>query len=319
MGPGTADLGFRFGLHSGPVTGGVLRGDRARFQLFGDTVNTAARIESSGLKGKIHISEATADILTASGKGHWIVKRPEMIVAKGKGEMQTYWADPQTADALSTTTGHSEATHAGAVGNFDEDYTRLVDWGAEKYKGLVQQIVSGKTKSPKETSSKSLVGKKQIEAHSGADGECYVLDEVNDIIEFPTGVSKSKNPRLSVALDQAVIDQIQDFLETIASMHRKHPFHNFHHASHVAMSVVKRTYKCSFANCHIFISSIYVHHECLGATILKIYSFSTFGFIFLNSAQSSQRYGTGSSFDRRQPSRLRSANTACVHLFGIHS
>ena len=42
LGPDTGDLAVRIGLHSGPVTAGVLRGERARFQLFGDTMNTAA-------------------------------------------------------------------------------------------------------------------------------------------------------------------------------------------------------------------------------------------------------------------------------------
>ena len=40
LGPGTGDLSMRFGLNSGAVTAGVLRGDKSRFQLFGDTVNT---------------------------------------------------------------------------------------------------------------------------------------------------------------------------------------------------------------------------------------------------------------------------------------
>jgi class 3 adenylate cyclase len=40
LGPGTADLSLRLGLHSGPTIAGVLRGEKARFQLFGDTVGS---------------------------------------------------------------------------------------------------------------------------------------------------------------------------------------------------------------------------------------------------------------------------------------
>lgn len=69
LGPGTADLSMRFGIHSGPVTAGVIRSQNARFQLFGDTVNTAARMESNGIAGMIHISEETAEQLVAHGKG----------------------------------------------------------------------------------------------------------------------------------------------------------------------------------------------------------------------------------------------------------
>lgn len=59
LGPGTADLGIRIGLHSGPVTAGVLRGEKARFQLFGDTMNTGKFIEAFELacisKNHLHI------------------------------------------------------------------------------------------------------------------------------------------------------------------------------------------------------------------------------------------------------------------------
>jgi len=53
---------MRFGLHSGPVTAGVLRGEKCRFQLFGDTVNTCARLESTGMKNMIQLSEDTANL-----------------------------------------------------------------------------------------------------------------------------------------------------------------------------------------------------------------------------------------------------------------
>jgi class 3 adenylate cyclase len=94
LGSETLHLAMRVGLHSGPVTAGVLRGEKARFQLFGDTMNTAARMESNSARNRIHVSEATANLLIEAGKSSWVTKRQDdTVVAKGKGEMQTYWVE----------------------------------------------------------------------------------------------------------------------------------------------------------------------------------------------------------------------------------
>lgn len=77
LGPDTGDLSMRIGMHSGPVTAGVLRGERSRFQLFGDTMNTAARMESNGIRDKIQVSQDTADLLIAAGKANWLTQRSE--------------------------------------------------------------------------------------------------------------------------------------------------------------------------------------------------------------------------------------------------
>ena len=91
LGPGTTDLALRVGIHSGPVTGGVLRGLRGRFQLFGDAMNTASRMETNSKKNQIHVSQETADLLMKAGKESWLQKREDKIIAKGKGQMETYW------------------------------------------------------------------------------------------------------------------------------------------------------------------------------------------------------------------------------------
>jgi len=54
-------------------------------------MNTTARIETGGAPNRIHISQETAELLSAAGKAKWLTKREDAIVAKDKGELQTYW------------------------------------------------------------------------------------------------------------------------------------------------------------------------------------------------------------------------------------
>ncbi|KAL7569519.1 hypothetical protein ACA910_013893 [Epithemia clementina (nom. ined.)] len=112
MGPDTGELRLRCGMHSGAVTAGVLRGDKSRFQLFGDTVNTAARMESTGVSNRIQVSQKTADLLRDAGKGEWLTARSDIVEAKGKGRLQTYWVEPGTGYAVShsRTTGTEDQT-----------------------------------------------------------------------------------------------------------------------------------------------------------------------------------------------------------------
>lgn len=82
-------LRMRVGFHSGGVVAGVIRADKGRFQLFGDTVNTASRMESTGVPTKIQVSAASAALLEAAGT-HVLEYRGK-VAAKGKGEVDTYW------------------------------------------------------------------------------------------------------------------------------------------------------------------------------------------------------------------------------------
>ena len=80
-----ADLEVRIGIASGPVVGGVIGRQRLLFDLWGDTVNLASRMESSGVPGRIQVSEATRDLLA----DHCDFERREVDV-KGFGRLTTY-------------------------------------------------------------------------------------------------------------------------------------------------------------------------------------------------------------------------------------
>jgi hypothetical protein len=59
-------------------------------------------MESTGSANRIQVSQKTADLLTADGKGRWLTPREDRIDAKGKGNMQTYWVERRRGGSQSS-------------------------------------------------------------------------------------------------------------------------------------------------------------------------------------------------------------------------
>jgi Amt family ammonium transporter len=85
------DLNVRVGVHSGPVIGGVIGESRFMYDMWGDTVNVASRMEAGGISGNVQISETTYDLVKLVPDFSCMPRGGVQV--KGKGEMNTWLLD----------------------------------------------------------------------------------------------------------------------------------------------------------------------------------------------------------------------------------
>jgi class 3 adenylate cyclase len=79
-------LSLRIGINTGPVVAGIIGEKKFIYDLWGDTVNIASRMESHGIPGTIHVAEPTYKLLA----DEYVFESRGTIQVKGKGEMKTY-------------------------------------------------------------------------------------------------------------------------------------------------------------------------------------------------------------------------------------
>lgn len=241
LGPDTGDLNLRVGIHSGPVTAGVLRGEKSRFQLFGDTVNTCSRIETTGEPGRIHLSEATAKLIMEGGKSKWLVKRTDLVSAKGKGTLETYWLrnpvrglqsklssisneSPKSAnfhDSLLTGAPVEEFTTQAEVDKVE----RLIDWLTDVMATILKQIIAKResgsiAKVSTFTDPVVLQKQEQDTLRKNRPENSMVLNEVEEVIRIPKYTSSATpRPNPDDHLDEQVLSELREFVSRISKLY----------------------------------------------------------------------------------------------------
>ena len=218
--PDTAEMGLRIGLHSGAITAGILRGDRARFQLFGDTVNTTTQVLEKGTeRNEILLSQQTADLLTNSDKEHWLrpvagcgetvnlfslhirpARRISVTFSERSCGTETSFTSAEVGEYSKD---DGELVNIDGVPPLDELKTKLVEWNCAQLERLLRKIVSHRQIVQKKRA--SLEGLHQVAQAIGRDS--IPAEEVKEVIELP-----AFNSELTQAKDIDSIDLDDDVL-----------------------------------------------------------------------------------------------------------
>ena len=238
------------------MTAGVLRGDKARFQLFGDTMNVASRMETTSKPNWVQVSKETgmfiilrtaskplphvaqcfllgmsstaANLLIEAGKESWVSERSDKVNIHGKGQLRTFWLSLDAKDARAAA---GSGTKTVSVMSDDEiqlddelgdchKIARLVDWNVECLANILKQVIARR----------EAIDRVDPwgPSHSNAGGELStkvgstVIDEVAEIIalpEFDPRAVKYEDPE-SIIIPEEVMTQLRDYVSKVADMYR---------------------------------------------------------------------------------------------------
>lgn len=196
-------------------------------------------MESTGDGNKIHVSKETADLIAAAGKGSWLSERDDVVVAKGKGALKTFWLGIEVArDDNKSDAGSSDCNQSNETGRqahdtenphhiVDDKTRRLIEWNVDVLKRLLKEVLAWREGSGRAVKSSFIPNEERLErGHT-------VIDEVSEIISLPKlhrASAAKKQDVDSVRLDEAVESQLEALVSSIAALYRQNPFHSFEHA-----------------------------------------------------------------------------------------
>lgn len=187
-------------------------------------MNTASRIETNGMPNRIHCSQETADLLIAAGKGNWVIPREDKIVAKGKGELQTYWVqiNVQADSSLNSNTSVHESDKEDepddSIDEFDAKMERLIDYNVAILQQFLKRIISTRAPTAQECAKRLT--------YQPTNDNSMPFEETADVIEFPQAPSSKYVDLNGLSLDPKVLGQLTSFVSSVAAMYRDNQYHN---------------------------------------------------------------------------------------------
>jgi hypothetical protein len=201
-------------------------------------------MESTGVRDCIQVSQATADLLIDDGKGYWLRPRDTTVHAKGKGEMQTFWIDPNggrnrnaslssdTSDASPSQKHLGESPIWGVRSELSDvelqrnKHQRLIDYNVDLLTTHLKRVMARRkvTERLKRRGSSCLAPRLDDGALSTATST--VLDEVVPVIRLPqfdANAFKAQIDPDSIELPDVVQAQLKRYVTVIAAMYRHNP------------------------------------------------------------------------------------------------